>query len=132
MKIYPTTSGLAVSETSPGPYDAVRFVLSLPPGSGVIVELRHDGPYRRGIFRNESNPRKSTGVICPYCEAEVLVNEYPEFGFYVFICRCLGFFTRLLADSFSRDDWAHLVRQPARIWAEAEAAEKGGPHSEEN
>ena len=38
MKFHPTTSGLAVSDTGPGPYDAIQFALSSPPGSGVAVE----------------------------------------------------------------------------------------------
>jgi hypothetical protein len=31
-----------------------------------------------------------------------------------------------------RDDWANLVRHPARTWTEVEAAEKGGPHGGAN
>jgi hypothetical protein len=126
MKFHPTSSSLAVADTGPGPYDAIRFVLSLPPGNGAIVELDHDGPYRSGIFRSEPNPKKPTGVICPYCNVEVLLYEYEEFGFCMFICRDIGFFVRLPANPFSREEWARLVRQPAKAWTEVEAGEKGG------
>ena len=132
MKTHPATAGLAVSETGPRPYDAIRFVLSLPPSQGVIVELVNNGPYRNGIFRNEPNPRKPTGVICPYCGAEVLHYAYAEFGFCMFICRDIGFFMRLPADPFSREEWAGLVRQSAKTWVEVAAGEKGGHHGGEN
>jgi hypothetical protein len=102
---------------------------SLPPGHGVIVELKNDGPYHRGIFGNESIPRKSTGVICPYCGAPVLFYEYPEFGFCMLICRCLAFFARLPGDTLSRADWGQLVSHSARTWIEVEASEKGGYYS---
>jgi hypothetical protein len=125
-KFHPTSTGLAVADTGPGRYDAIRFALSLPPGNGVIVELRHDGPYRRGIFPGEPNPKKLAGVTCPYCQAPVLLYEYEEFGFGMFICRDVGFFMRLPADPLSREDWVRVVRQPAKTWTEIEANEKGG------
>jgi hypothetical protein len=132
MKFHPTTFGLAVSDTGPGPYDAIQFALSSPPGHGAVVELRNDGPYRNGIFPNEPTPKKSTDVVCPYCEAPLLLYEYPEFGFYMLICRCLGFFARLPTDALSRDDWMQIVRRSAKTWIEVEASEGGGCHSGEN
>ena len=134
MKFHPTTTGLAISDTGPlpAPYDAIRLVLSLPAGKCVINELGHDAPYRHGLFRNRLNPHKPASVICPYCSAQVLLYEYPELEFCMFICKEIAVFMRLPADRLSLEDWAHLVRGPARVWTEVEAAEKGGPHGGQN
>jgi hypothetical protein len=128
MKIHPTTSGLAISDTGPGPYDAIQLALLSPPGSGAVVQLKKDSPYRRGLFPNEPTSGKSTGVICPYCGVPVLLYEYPEFGFCMLVCRCLGFFTRLPINELTQDDWVHLVRHCATTWIEVEANEQGGCH----
>jgi hypothetical protein len=50
----------------------------------------------------------------------------------MFICRDIGFFVRLPASERSREEWAHLVRQPAKTWTEVEAGEKGGIHGGQN
>jgi hypothetical protein len=108
------------------------FALSLPPGQGVINELAHEGPYHHGVFRDQPNPKEPTGVTCPYCKAEVLRYEYPEFGFCLLICKEIGVFMRLPAGRLSLENWARMVRQPARAWTEVEANEKGGARGGRN
>jgi hypothetical protein len=98
-----------------------------PAQVSLLSLIKNDGPYRHGIFGGTPNPRKPTGILCPYCEAPVLLYEYPEFGFCMLVCRCLGFFARLpLPEQLTHDDWVHLVRHSARTWIEVEASEKGG------
>jgi hypothetical protein len=130
MKIKNTDAGFGFVETTP--IDAISLALCLLPGQGVINELAHDGPYLHGLFCDRPNPKKSIGILCPYCKAEVMRYEYAALGFCVVICKEIAFFSRLPPIKITKSDWARMLRFTAKSWTEIEANQKGGRNGGRN
>jgi hypothetical protein len=106
--------------------DVVVLTLTQPPGRGIVNELAHDGPYRVGPLQGIKQTKIDTGVECPYCKSPVLRYEYPQMGLCVFVCREIGFFTRLPIGKMKTENWKRLVRQTAVIWTRIEANRNNG------
>jgi hypothetical protein len=106
--------------------DVVLLTLAQPPDRGIVNELAHDGPYRVGPLQGVKQIKIETNVICPYCKVAVLRYEYPEIGLCVFICREIGFFTRLPIGKMEIENWRRLVRETAATWTRIEADRNNG------